>query len=148
MSFSGYWRSTCLAYVYAILADSFITCFKWPVICNPPFLWLLDMVSIILSMYKVHPPKLVHASPITTPGTRYSYLCSLYFGIPRYLANKDSSIVIDGYSSGSVSLGGERDGGTTIELLIGAATGASLSSLVKVTSLIYSCPIFSRDFHS
>eukprot|EP00835_Amoeboradix_gromovi_P005402 NODE_503_length_7543_cov_0.274046.p5 type:complete len:107 gc:universal NODE_503_length_7543_cov_0.274046:5381-5061(-) len=106
------------------------------------------MGSIILSMYRVDPPKLVQASPITTPGTKYSYLCSLYFGMPRYLANNDSSMVIGGYSTGNVSFGGESDGGTTIELLAGAVVDDSLSSLLKVTSLMYSCPIFSRDFHN
>ena len=62
-----------------MVADSFITLPKFPVIFKPPF--PLDKMD---SINKISPPTRVHASPVTTPATSlFSYLSRSSFGLPK-----------------------------------------------------------------
>ena len=62
-----------------MVADSFITLPKLPVIFRFPF--PLDKID---SINKISPPTRVHAKPVTTPATSlFSYLFLSNFGLPR-----------------------------------------------------------------
>ena len=66
-------------YSIAIVADSFITFPKFPVIFKFPF--PLDKID---SINKISPPTRVHANPVTTPAkSLFSYLSRSSFGLPK-----------------------------------------------------------------
>ena len=66
-------------YSIAMVADSFITFPKFPVILKAPFpLERMDSIN------KISPPTRVHANPVTTPATSlFSYLSRSSFGLPK-----------------------------------------------------------------
>ena len=73
----------------AIVADSFITFPRLPVIVRPPF-----PLERILSMNKMSPPTLVQAKPVTTPGT--SVISDNVFGLGTPRISSTFSIEIFG----------------------------------------------------
>ena len=65
-------------YCNAIVADSFITVPKLPVIERIPF--PLDNID---SINKISPPTLVQARPVTTPAVSLFSNLSLFLGVPK-----------------------------------------------------------------
>ncbi|MNY53136.1 hypothetical protein D3C86_1888670 [compost metagenome] len=71
----------------AIVADSFITFPRFPVIVRAPFPF-----DKILSIKRMSPPTLVQAKPVTTPGTSVISAKVLGLGTPRISSTLSTEI--------------------------------------------------------
>ncbi len=111
-----------------MVADSFITFPKFPVMVNAPF--PLDKID---SINKISPPTLVHANPVTTPATSlFSYLSRSNLGAPKMVTISSLVIAILYSSSKAIDLAAKR---TTLAICF--------SKPRTPDSLVYPSTIFS-----
>ena len=90
-------------YCKAIVADSFITVPKLPVIERDPF--PLDKID---SINKISPPTCVQAKPVTTPATSLFSNLSLFLGVPKISATFSAVNVISYSSSNAIDFAAKR----------------------------------------